>query len=86
MKEIEKINEFIESKGKYFHLRLFKYFSLITSTEELREIEEGDMTLSYEFPEGKYRITYSLLLARMKEDVKEIEENNDLKIDEVYGL
>jgi hypothetical protein len=71
--------EFIKSKGNYFHLRLLKYFESY-STEEERQKMEPNYTLFFDFEEGRFAIEYSKLIEEAQKDMELLKDNTKPKI------
>jgi hypothetical protein len=66
--------EFLESKGKYFHLRLMKYVTTnaeMSEGNELDKVIEANAVLSFQFDQGRYTIRWSDLVERFENDILE---------------
>jgi len=66
--------DFLESKGKYFHLRLMKYVTTnaeMSEGNELDKVIETNAVLSFQFDQGRYTIRWSDLVERFKNDILE---------------
>ena len=66
--------EFLESKGKYFHLRLMKYVTTnaeMSEGNELDKVIKANAVLSFQFDQGRYTIRWSDLVERFKNDILE---------------
>lgn len=66
--------DFLESKGKYFHLRLMKYVTTnaeMSEGNELDKVIKANAVLSFQFDQGRYTIRWSDLVERFKNDILE---------------
>jgi len=70
--------EFIYSKGNYFHLRLMKYTvtaSEMSTGDELQLIKDNNYALVFDFPEGKYSIKWDDLVIKSNNDLEEFKKD-----------
>jgi len=66
--------DFLESKGKYFHLRLMKYVTTnaeMSEGNELDKVIKANAVLSFQFDQGRYTIRWSDLVERFENDILE---------------
>ena len=66
--------EFLESKGKYFHLRLMKYVTTnaeMSEGNELDKVIKANAVLSFQFDQGRYTIRWNDLVERFENDILE---------------
>jgi hypothetical protein len=66
--------EFLESKGKYFHLKLMKYVTTnaeMSEGKELDKVIETNAVLSFQFDQGRYTIRWTDLVERFENDITE---------------
>jgi hypothetical protein len=61
--------EFENKQGKWFNIRLLKYFYMSTTKEE-QDMIEDEYTLHFDFPEGRYFIQYGELKSKADEETK----------------
>jgi hypothetical protein len=70
--------EFIYSKGNYFHLRLMKYAvsaAEMSTGGELELIKENNYALVFDFPEGQYSIKWDDLVIKSNDDLEEFKKD-----------
>jgi len=70
--------EFIHSKGNYFHLRLMKYTvtaSEMSTGDELQLIKDNNYALVFDFPEGKYSIKWNNLVELSNQDIEDFKDD-----------
>ena len=70
--------EFIHSKGNYFHLRLMKYTvtaSEMSTGDELQLIKDNNYALVFHFPEGNYSIKWNDLVELSNQDLEDFKED-----------
>ena len=66
--------DFLESKGKYFHLKLMKYVTTnaeMSEGNELDKVIKANAVLSFQFDQGRYTIRWSDLVERFENDILE---------------
>ena len=66
--------DFLESKGKYFHLRLMKYVTTnaeMSEGNELDKVIKANAVLSFQFDQGRYTIRWNDLVERFENDITE---------------
>ena len=66
--------DFLESKGKYFHLRLMKYVTTnaeMSEGNELDKVIKANAVLSFQFDQGRYTIRWNDLVERFENDILE---------------
>lgn len=55
--EARKTQEWLDKQGESFHIRLMLYYNQYTSDEEKEKQQDTDV-LFFDFPDGRYSITY----------------------------
>lgn len=76
--------EFIKSQGLGFHLRLLQYLDMYSSKDEIKEIQETNSVLFFNFPEGKFSIKWGDLSLEALREFKEIGKKLDIDIPESF--
>jgi hypothetical protein len=74
--------EQLEKQGKYFHLRLFRYYYLYTTEEERKQQKDTDILFFELDNTTTYSIRYLDLKQRADEETKQFLEEKNLQIPE----
>jgi hypothetical protein len=76
--EARKTKEWLDKQGESFHIRLLIYYNQYTSDEEQEKQQDTDV-LFFDFPDGRYSITYLELKEKADEETIIFNEKNNIK-------
>lgn len=72
-------SEFLQKQGNTFHIRLLRYYYLMTSIKEQNKQKDDDI-LFFDFPEGKYSITFLNLKEEADKETIDLFERNNIDL------
>lgn len=85
MRNDKATKDFLDSMGRFYHLRMLEYLKRYATAEEIAQIKEDDvLTINYdENPNvnGSYSIPFKLLKSRAKKEEKQFLKEKNLNTD-----